>query len=114
MGLHDTLEKVLSLYESMTGSAERAEAAAAQMEEYNRRVADMVSSAEVRQRGREQGLDYAYDRLERRIDEHASEGSRWMFLLQLLVVGFFAALFAGAARSLVEWSLEAISRWWTG
>ena len=114
MGLHDTLEKVLSLYEHMVQSADRAEAAAAQMEECNQRVQALVSEAETRQRGREQELDHAYDRLERRIDEHASEGSRWMFLLQLLIVGFFAALFAGAARSVWERTLEALRVWWAG
>ena len=32
----------------------------------------------------------------------------------LLVVGFFAALFAVAGRAIAGWMLEALRVWWTG
>ena len=95
------------------------------MEESNRRAQALVSEAEaqraereresaVRQERREQELDSAYHRVQVRFDEIASEGSQWAFLFQLLFVGFFAALFAGVARTLAGWALEALRVWWSG
>ena len=84
------------------------------MDKHNQRVDRMLIEAELRHSQREQALDSTYNRLQKRMDEIASEGSRWMFLLQLLIVGFFAALFAGGARSLLEWTLEEVRSWWAG
>ena len=114
MGLHDTLEEVLRLYEHMVSSADRAEAAAAQMEDYNRRAERMLNEAERLGSLREQALDGTFNRLQQRMDAIYSEGSKWSFLFQLLFVGFFAALFAGVARSLAGWALEALRVWWAG
>ena len=74
----------------------------------------MIRRAERYHSQRAAALDRAYDRLQQRVDKLANEGSRWVFLLQLLIVGFWAALFAGAARSLFGWTLEAARSWRAG
>ena len=113
-GIHQTLREVRELYAAMTGSAERAEKAARKMEDYNRQVEQMFHTAAQEIRDRASSLDRAYDRLERRVEEQASEGSKWAFLFQLLIVGVFAALFAGSARAIADWGLEAFRAWWAG
>ena len=112
--IHQTLREVRELYAAMTGSAERAEQAALKMEDCNRKVEQMFHTAAQEIREQASSLDRAYDRLERRVEKQASEGAKWVFLLQLLIVGFFAALFAGAARALADWGLEAFRAWWAG
>ena len=46
MGLHETVKQVVSLYEAMIGSADRAEQAADRMEEHERRTAALVARLE--------------------------------------------------------------------
>ena len=113
-GIHQTLREVRELYAAMTGSAERAERAARKMEDYNRQAEQMLRTSGQEIRDRAASLDRAYDRLERRVEAQASEGSKWAFLLQLLIVGFFAALLAGIARAIVDWGLETVLPWWVG
>ena len=48
MELRDTLEKVFTDYESMIKSADRAEEAAAQMDEYKQSIRQMLGEAEAR------------------------------------------------------------------
>ena len=106
--IHQTLREVRELYASMTGSAERAEKAARKMEDCNRQAEQMLRTSEQKIQDRSSSLDRAYDRLERRIEAQASEGSKWAFLLQLVIVGFSAALLAGVARAIIDWSLETL------
>ena len=73
MGLHDTLEKVLSLYEAMAGTAERAEQAperaaraVKRMEGFEARVAGLVRTVNETAQTHEARLKEAYRRLEKR------------------------------------------------
>ena len=113
-GIHQTLREVRELYAAMTGSAERAEQAARKMEDGNRQAEQMLRTSGKEIQERAASLDRAYDRLERRIEAQASEGSKWAFLLQLVIVGFSAALLAGLARAIIDWGLETLLLLWVG
>ena len=73
-GVHQTLREVRSLYEAMTGSAERAKRAVERVEGFEKQVERLVHTADENARIREARLKAAYERLESLVDRGANRG----------------------------------------
>lgn len=117
-GVHQTLREVRSLYEAMTGSAERAKRAVERVEGFEKQVERLAHTADKNARIREARLKAAYERLESLVD-HESRlvfwfSRTWIFLLALMCAGFMGATAYHLARTFTRWVERAISSWWAG
>ena len=103
MGLHDTLEKVLSLYEAMAGTADRA---VKRVEEFEARVAGLVRTVNETAQTHEARLKEAYRRPESMVDQTRMVfwfSRMWIFLLVLMCAGFMGAMMYHLSRVFTGW-----------